>query len=68
MERIETTILRNLIFDEEYSRKVIPFIQPDYFENKTEKIIFEETTHLLSSMMLQLQSKHLTLRLRIELI
>ena len=37
MERIETTILRNLIFDEEYSRKVIPFIEPDYFENKTEK-------------------------------
>ena len=47
MERIETTILRNLVFDEEYSRKVIPFIEPDYFENKTEKIIFEETTQLL---------------------
>ena len=47
MERIETTILRNLIFDEEYSRKVIPFIQPDYFENKTEKIIFEETTQFI---------------------
>ena len=29
MERIETTILRNLIFNEEYSRKVIPFIQPE---------------------------------------
>ena len=42
MERIETTILRNLIFDEEYSRKVIPFIEPDYSENKTEKIIFQE--------------------------
>jgi len=47
MERIETTILRNLIFDEEYSRKVIPFIQPDYFENKTEKIIFEESTQFI---------------------
>ena len=47
MERIETTILRNLIFDEEYSRKVIPFIQPDYFENKTEKTIFEETTQFI---------------------
>ena len=47
MERIETTILRNLIFDEEYSRKVIPFIQPDYFENKTEKIIFEEATQFI---------------------
>jgi len=47
MERIETTILRNLIFDEEYSRKVIPFIQPDYFEDKTEKIIFEEATQFI---------------------
>jgi hypothetical protein len=42
MERIETTILRNLIFNEDYSRKVIPFIQPDYFEKRSEKIIFEE--------------------------
>ena len=32
MERIETTILRNLIYNEEYSRKVIPFIKPEYFE------------------------------------
>ena len=42
MERLELTILRNLVFNEDYSRKVIPFIQPDYFEQKTEKVIFEE--------------------------
>jgi archaellum biogenesis ATPase FlaH len=42
MERIETTILRNLIHNEEYSRKVIPFIEPTYFEQRTEKVIFEE--------------------------
>ena len=42
MERLELTILRNLIFNEDYSRKVIPFIQPDYFEQRSEKIIFEE--------------------------
>ena len=47
MERIETTILRNLIFNEEYSRKVIPFIQPAYFEQKSEKIIFQEITHFI---------------------
>ena len=47
MERIETTILRNLIFNEDYSRKVIPFIQPDYFEQKSEKIIFEETVQFI---------------------
>ena len=42
MERIETTILRNLIFNEEYSRKVLSFIKSDYFENRSEKVIFEE--------------------------
>ena len=47
MERIETTILRNLIFNEDYSRKVIPFIQPDYFEQKTEKVIFEEVVQFI---------------------
>ena len=42
MERIETTILRNLIYNEEYSRKVIPFIEPTYFEQRSDKVIFEE--------------------------
>jgi replicative DNA helicase len=47
MERIETTILRNLVYNEEYSRKVIPFIQPDYFELRTEKVVFQETVHFI---------------------
>ena len=47
MERIEETILRNLVFNETYSRKVIPFIQPDYFEKKTEKVIFEEIVQFI---------------------
>ena len=47
MERIETTILRNLIYNEEYSRKVIPFIEPDYFEQRSEKVIFEEVTKFI---------------------
>jgi hypothetical protein len=47
MERIETTIIRNLIFNEEYARKVIPFIQPEYFQDKSEKIIFEESTKFI---------------------
>ena len=47
MERIETTILRNLIYNEEYSRKVIPFIKPEYFESRSEKVIFEEITQFI---------------------
>ena len=42
MERIETTILRNLVFNEEFARKTIPFIQSDFFEERSEKIIFDE--------------------------
>ena len=42
MEQIESTILKNLIYNEEYSRKSIPFIKPEYFEDRKEKIIFEE--------------------------
>lgn len=41
-DRIELTILRNLIHDEEYLRKVLPFINADYFQERVEKIIFEE--------------------------
>ena len=47
MERIETTVLRNLIYNEEFSRKVIPFIEPDYFEQRSEKVIFEEITKFI---------------------
>ena len=41
-ERIEETILRNLLYDEEYYRKVVPFVKADYFIELHEKIIFEE--------------------------
>ena len=47
MERIETTILRNLVYNEEYSRKVIPFIQPDYFDQRTERVVFQEIVHFI---------------------
>ena len=38
-ERIEETILRNLIYDEEYYRKVVPFIKGDYFIELHEKTL-----------------------------
>ena len=41
-ERIEETILRNLICNEQYYRKVVPFVKADYFQEFNEKIIFEE--------------------------
>jgi len=42
MDKVETLILRNLIHNEEYVRKVIPFLKSEYFEDQSQKIIFEE--------------------------
>ena len=42
MDKVEFLILRNLIHNEEYVRKVIPFIKADYFEDYNQKIVFEE--------------------------
>jgi len=44
MERVEFLILRNLLHNEEYLRKVIPFIKSEYFEDPNQKIVFEEIT------------------------
>ena len=37
---IQTTILRSLISDEDYTRKVIPFLKKEYFENN-HRIVFD---------------------------
>ena len=42
MENVEFLILRNLLHNEEYVRKVIPFIKGEYFEDIKQKVIFEE--------------------------
>ena len=47
-ERIEQTILRNLLFTEEYYRKVVPFLKADYFQEYHEKIIYEEISDFAS--------------------
>jgi len=47
MERIELIILRNLIYNEEYARKVIPFIKDEYFEDQNQKIIFQEISSFI---------------------
>ena len=42
MDKVELLILRNLIHNEEYVRKVIPFIKAEYFEDYNQKVVFEE--------------------------
>ena len=47
-ERIEQTILRNLLFSETYYRKVVPFIKSEYFQEYHEKIVYEEIADFAS--------------------
>ena len=39
--RLETTILSNLIYNEDYARKVIPFIKEEYFQDVIEKVLYK---------------------------
>jgi replicative DNA helicase len=48
MEKVEFLILRNLLHNEEYIRKVIPFIKAEYFEDLNQKIVFEEILDFIS--------------------
>ncbi len=38
---IENTILSNLLANEEFARRTLPFIKPEYFGSNADKIIFE---------------------------
>ena len=42
MKNITLTILENLIHNEDYARKVLPFIKEEYFTDRNEKIVFSE--------------------------
>jgi len=42
MDKVEFLILRNLLYNEEYVRKVLPFIKAEYFEDYNQKVVFEE--------------------------
>jgi len=42
MQTIERTALTQLVTNEKYARKVLPFIKGDYFSDKTERTVFEE--------------------------
>jgi len=44
---LQTTILRNLLTNEEYTRKVLPFLAPAYFEG-VYKDLFKEVTKFVS--------------------
>jgi archaellum biogenesis ATPase FlaH len=41
-DRIENTILTNLFYNEDYTRKTLPFIKPHYFSKKDERELYVE--------------------------
>ena len=49
MDKVEFLILRNLIHNEEYVRKVIPFIIADYFEDYNQKVVYEEISKFVDA-------------------
>lgn len=40
---IEQIVLRNLIRNEDYARRVLPFLKDDYFQEDTDRILFRES-------------------------
>ena len=42
MERLEATILRNLLYNEEYARKTLPFFKEEYFTQIEDRAVFQE--------------------------
>jgi hypothetical protein len=49
MNRIETMILRNLLYNETYARKVLPFLKPEYFSDKVEKVLLVKINEFIST-------------------
>jgi replicative DNA helicase len=46
-DRVEGIILSNLIFDDEYCRRVLPFIKDFYFSEESEKVIFQKVSDFI---------------------
>ena len=42
--KLEQSILKNLVYNEDYLRKVLPFLKDDYFSDRTERTLYNEIT------------------------
>ena len=49
MTRIEDTILKNLIFNDEYTRKSLPYLKKEYFTDHNDKFLFEEIENYVNN-------------------
>ena len=49
MKNIELVILQNLIYNDEFSRKVTPFLKKEYFHDQIEKLVFGAIQDFIST-------------------
>ena len=47
--KLEQTILKNLIYNDDYLRKVLPFLKIEYFTDRAERTIYEEINKFVQS-------------------
>jgi len=47
-QRVEALILKNLIHNEEYSRKVLPFLKKDYFMEHADKLLYTQVESFIN--------------------
>jgi len=47
-DRIERIILRNLFYNEDFTRKALPFIKPEFFTNHNESTLFGEINEFVN--------------------
>jgi replicative DNA helicase len=49
LKNIELVILQNLIYNDEFSRKVAPFLKKEYFHDQVEQLVFSAIQNFIST-------------------
>jgi len=47
-EKFENTILSNLIYNEEFARKTVPFLKEEFFRDRIEIIVFKQINNFIT--------------------
>ena len=58
MNEVEQLVIKNLLLDEEYVRKAMPFIKTEYFAETTGKKLFDILSNTLQITMPFPQKRH----------
>ena len=48
---IEQTVLSNILINESYARKVVPFIKEEYFQNVSERTILRKINEYMDCLL-----------------